>query len=178
MGAESGSLSFMVGCSQAIWPRVFDICKLMGNENGIFHCGERGSGLKVKLLNNYLSSLTALATAETYNIGLRSGLDARRLNEVINASSGMNFNSKVNNPVPGMNPRNAASNGYKGGFSVELCLGVLELGLKAAEDLGAKTVLGSPMLEAFREVAKDKQYQGKDSKVIYKWLGGEDPVLH
>ena len=177
MGAQSGTLSFMIGCNQAVWPRVFELCKLMGKESSIFHCGELGSGLKMKLLNNYLSSLTALATAETYNIGLRGGLDGRRLNEVINASSGMSFNSKVNNPVPGMNPKNAASNGYVGGFSLELCLGVLELGLKAAEDLGAQTVLGKPMLEAFREAARDPRFQGKDSKVLYKWLGGEDPVL-
>lgn len=170
MGAEKGTLSFMVGCSLAVWPRVFEICKMMAKESSIFHCGELGSGLKVKLLNNYLSSLTALATAETYNIGLRGGLDGKKLNDVINASSGMSFNSATNNPVPGMNPNNAASNGYKGGFSVDLCLGVLELGLKAAQDLGAKTVLGPPMLEAFRTLAKDEQYSGKDSKIIYKWL--------
>lgn len=177
MGAESGSLSFMIGCSEHLWPQVFEICKLMGKESSIFRCGERGSGLKMKLLNNYLSSLTALATAETYNIGLRAGLDPRRLNDVIIASLGMSFNSKVNNPVPGMNPANPSSNGYNGGFSLDLCLGVLELGLKAAKDLGAPTILGEPMIEVMRDMAKDKRYQGKDSKMVYKWIGGEDPVF-
>ncbi|KAH7253114.1 hypothetical protein FSOLCH5_013923 [Fusarium solani] len=177
MGAEKGALSFMVGCDDAIWPRVLEICRLMGKDDSIFHCGKLGSGLKTKLLNNYLSSLTALATAETYNIGIRSGLDVKRLDSVINASSGMNFNSKINNPVPGLTPGNAASKGYAGGFSLELCLGVLELGVKAADDLGTKTVLGHPMLDAFSDAAKDVRFQGRDSKVIYKWLGGEDPVL-
>lgn len=177
MGAESGNLSFMVGSPNDLYPRVLEICKLMAKESSIFHCGDLGAGLKTKLLNNYLSSLTALATAETINIGLRSGLDARKLNDVLNASSGMNFNSKVNNPVPGLTPNNAASHGYVGGFSLELCLGVLELGFKAAEDVSAKTVLGGPMLNAFREASKESEYQGKDSKIIYKWLGGEDPVL-
>ena len=177
MGAESGSLSFMVGCMPELYPRVLDICKFMGKESSIFYCGNLGSGLKTKLLNNYLSSLTALATAETINIGIRGGLDARKLNEVLNASSGMNFNSAINNPVPGLTPNSAASKGYVGGFSLELCLGVLELGLKAARDSGARTVLGEPMLEAFRDAATKKEFQGKDSKIIYKWLGGEDPVL-
>jgi 3-hydroxyisobutyrate/3-hydroxypropionate dehydrogenase len=177
MGAESGSLSFMVGCSDKLYPEVFEICKLMGKEDSIFHCGELGSGLKTKLLNNYLSSLTAMATGETMNIGLRMGLDARKLNQVLNASSGMNFNSKINNPVPGLTPNNSASKGYVGGFSLELCLGVLELGYKAAQDMGARTVLGKPMLEAFRDASKDPKFQGKDSKIIYKWLGGEDPVI-
>jgi 3-hydroxyisobutyrate dehydrogenase len=177
MGAENGTLSFMVGAPDELFPDVLNICKLMGAESSIFHCGALGSGLKTKLLNNYLSSLTALATAETFNIGIRSGLDAKKLNKIINASSGMNFNSKVNNPVPGLTPGNAPSKGYVGGFSIELCLGVLELAVQAADDVGATTVLAHPMLNAFREVAKDIKFQGKDSKVIYKWLGGEDPAL-
>ncbi|CRG84134.1 hypothetical protein PISL3812_01461 [Talaromyces islandicus] len=175
MGSESGNLSFMIGSPDELYPRVFEICKLLGKEDNIFHCGGLGSGLKTKLLNNYLSSLTALATAETINIGIKGGLDARLLNKVLNASSGMNFNSITNNPVPGLTPGNAASKGYVGGFSLELCLAVLELGYKNAQDLGAKTVLGTPMLEAFRDAAKDPAFQGKDSKIIYRWLGGIDP---
>ncbi|PCG92836.1 Dehydrogenase, multihelical [Penicillium occitanis (nom. inval.)] len=178
MGAESGSLSFMIGCSPELYPRVLEICKLMGKESNIFHCGKLGSGLQTKFLNNYLSSLTALATAETLNIALRGGLDIQLVNKVLNASSGMSFNSAVNNPVPGLTPGNPASKGYIGGFSMELCLGVLELGYQTAQNLGAKTVLGTPMLEAYRDAAKDPRFQGKDSKIIYKWLGGEDPVLH
>lgn len=175
MGAENGTLSFMIGSPKALYPRVLEICKLLGKESSIFHCGDLGSGLKTKLLNNYLSSLTALATAETINIGIRGGLDAHLLNKVLNASSGMNFNSITNNPVPGLTPGNAASKGYVGGFSLELCLGVLELGYKVAQDLGAKTVLGKPMLDAFRDAAQNSDFQGKDSKIIYKWLGGMDP---
>lgn len=177
MGAEAGTLSFMIGCDDSLYAEVFSICSLMGKESSIFHCGAQGAGLKIKFLNNYLSSLTALATAETMNIGLRAGLDARRLNNVLNASTGMNFNSKANNPVPGLTPGNAASNGYVGGFSLELCLGVLKLGYKLAQNVGARTVLGEPMLQAFSDASKDEQYMGKDSKVIYRWLGGEDPVL-
>lgn len=177
MGAESGNLSFMVGCPDGLYSSVLDVCKLMGKESSIFHCGDLGTGLKTKLLNNYLSSLNTLATAETINIGMRGGLDARKLNNVLNASSGMNFNTAVNNPVPGLTPNNPASKGYIGGFSLELCLGVLELGYRAAQDLGAKTVLGLPMLEAYREASRDPRFQGKDAKIIYKWLDGKDPEL-
>lgn len=170
MGAEKGALSFMVGCSEQLYPLVFDILKLMGKEDGIFHCGEAGTGLKTKLLNNYLSSITTIATAETINIGIRGGLDAEKLNQVLNASSGMSFNSKTNNPVPGLTPGSPASNGYKPGFSIELCLGVLELAVKSAGDLRAKTVLGQPMLDAYRAAAAEESYKGKDAKIIYKWI--------
>lgn len=177
MGAENGTLSFMVGSPDELYPQVLEICKLVAKEDGIFHCGGLGSGLKTKLLNNYLSCLTALATAETFNIGVRAGLNAQSLLKVINASSDMSFNSKVNNPVPGLTPNNAASNGYHGGFSIELCLGVLELGVKAGDDLDAMMPLGKPMLNAYREVAAQEKFKGKDSKVIYKWIGGLDPDL-
>ncbi|KAL5597187.1 hypothetical protein FOBRF1_010980 [Fusarium oxysporum] len=174
MGAEKGALSFMVGSPDHLFLRVLEICKLMGTESSIFHCGALGAGLKTKVLNNYLSSLTTLATAETINIGARSGLDIYKLNEVINASSGMSFNTKVNNPVPGLTPKNAASNGYIGGFSLELCLGVLELGYQEAQAVGARVVLGKQMVDAYRAAAEEPRYQGKDSKIIYKWLQGED----
>lgn len=170
MGADAGTLSFMVGASTTVWPRVLEICKMMGKETSIFHCGEVGAGLKTKILNNYLSAMTALATAETINIGIRGGLDAKKLNEVLAGSSASNFNLTVNNPVPGLTPKNAASNGYRGGFSLELCLGVLELGMKTAEDVGAKTVLGKPMYEAYKATGDDDRFKGKDSKVIYQWL--------
>ena len=170
MGAEAGTLSFMIGCPSRLYPQVLKICKLMGKESSIFRCGELGAGLKTKVLNNYLSALTAFATAETINIGIRGGLDPKKLNEIINASSGQNFNSSVNNPVPGLTPANPASHGYRGGFSIELCLGVLELAVKAAEDLGAKTVLAKPMLEAYTEASRDERFKGKDSKVIYQYL--------
>lgn len=43
--------------------------------------------------------------------------------------------------------------------------------------MGVKTVLGEPMLHAFRDVSRNEQYVGKDSKVMYRWLDGENPVL-
>ncbi|KAA8652811.1 uncharacterized protein ATNIH1004_001718 [Aspergillus tanneri] len=173
MGAEKGVLSFMVGCDAELYPRVFEILRQMGKEDGIFHCGASGTGLKTKLLNNYLSSITTIATAETINIGIRGGLDAKKLNDVLNASSGMNFNSKVNNPVPGLTPGSPASNGYIPGFSIELCLGVLELAVKSANELGAKMVLGPPMLDAYRAAAREERFHGKDAKVIYRWIEGD-----
>jgi hypothetical protein len=58
MGAEKGTLSFMVGCRTPLYERVLSILSHMGPESSIFHCGSSGKGLKTKLLNNYLSSIT------------------------------------------------------------------------------------------------------------------------
>ncbi|KAJ0414315.1 NAD binding domain of 6-phosphogluconate dehydrogenase-domain-containing protein [Aspergillus carlsbadensis] len=173
MGAEKGTLSFMVGCRAPLYERVLSILSHMGPESSIFHCGSSGTGLKTKLLNNYLSSITTLATAETINMGIRAGLDAFKLNAVLNASSGMSFNSKVNNPVPGLTPGSPASNGYKPGFAIEMCLGVLELAVQAGEEVGGKMVLGGPTLEAYRVVAEEERFRGLDAKVVYRWIAEE-----
>ncbi|KAL3488062.1 NAD binding domain of 6-phosphogluconate dehydrogenase-domain-containing protein [Aspergillus germanicus] len=173
MGAEKGTLSFMVGCRAPIYPRILSILSHMGPESSIFHCGRSGTGLKTKLLNNYLSSITTLATAETINMGIRAGLDAFKLNAVLNASSGMSFNSKVNNPVPGLTPGSPASNGYKPGFAIEMCLGVLELAVRAGEEVGGRMVLGGPTLEAYRVVAGEERFRGLDAKVVYRWIAEE-----
>ncbi|KAL5342776.1 NAD binding domain of 6-phosphogluconate dehydrogenase-domain-containing protein [Aspergillus crustosus] len=118
MGAEKGILSFKVGSQDHLYPRILSILLHMGKASSIFHCG---------CSNNYLSSITTIATAETINVGIRAGLDKHGLNEVLNASSGMSFNTKVNNPVPGLTSGTPASNGYKPVFVIEMCLGVLEL---------------------------------------------------
>lgn len=176
MGAEKGILSFMVGSPDHLYPRVLSILLHMGKESSIFHCGPSGTGLKTKLLNNYLSSITTIATAETINMGIRAGLDKHKLNDVLNASSGMSFNTKVNNPVPGLTPGNPASNGYKPGFAIEMCLGVLELAHKAGEELGVRMVLGGPALEAYRATAGLEKYKGLDAKVIYQWIAEDEGV--
>ncbi|CEL01814.1 Putative 3-hydroxyisobutyrate dehydrogenase [Aspergillus calidoustus] len=87
MGSEKGTLSFMVGCRTSLYARTLSILRNMGKESSIFHSGAAGTGLKTKLLNNYLSSITTIATAETINMGIRAGLDPYKFNEVLNASS-------------------------------------------------------------------------------------------
>ena len=116
---------------------------MMGKESSIFRYGGLGAGLKMKVLNNYLSSLTAFAIAERINIAIKNGLDPIKLNEILNVSSGQNFNSSIKNPVPGLTPNNAASHGFRGGFSIELCLGILEIGIKKADDVGRGRCLAS-----------------------------------
>ena len=120
MGAKVGVLSFMVGSPNRLYPQVLKIYKMMGKELSIFRYGDLGACLKTKVLNNYLFSLTAFATAETINIGIKIGLEQIKLNEILNVSSSQNFNSCINKPVPGLTPNNAASHGFRGGFSIEL----------------------------------------------------------
>lgn len=172
MGAQAGTLAFMVGCDSAdtVFPKVKEILTHMGNRDSIFHCGPVSSGTAFKIINNYLSAITSLAASEALNIGVKMGLDPKLLTDVINASGGQCWVTSKSNPVPGVHPNAPASRGYEGGFRIELCKKVLKMGSDLAAMVGARTVLDRPTLAAFEEAAADERYRGKDARVVYKWL--------
>ncbi|KAK3936747.1 hypothetical protein QBC46DRAFT_366678 [Diplogelasinospora grovesii] len=174
MGAQDGTLTFMVGCppasSSTVFPVVRSYLEHMGNKNGIYLCGDVGSGTAFKIINNYLSAITSLAASEALSIGVKAGLDPKLLTEVINASGGQCWVTSKSNPVPGVQENVPSSRGYEGGFRIELCAKVLGMGTKLAEMVGARTILDKPTLEAFGEAMQDERYKGKDARVVYKWL--------
>ena len=174
MGAQAGTLTFMVGSQPTMSSSVFPIVKSylqhMGNQDGIFLCGDVGAGTAFKIINNYLSAITSLAASEALNIGVKAGLDPKLLTDVINASGGQCWVTSKSNPVPGVQENVPSSREYEGGFRIELCAKVLGMGTKLAEDVGARTVLDEPTLKAFGEAIADERYQGKDARVVYKWL--------
>lgn len=174
MGAQAGTLTFMVGCAPEKAAQVFPLVKSyldhMGSPEGVFLCGGVGAGTAFKIINNYLSAITSLAASEALNIGVKAGLDPRLLTEVINASGGQCWVTSKSNPVPGVQEGVPSSRGYEGGFRIELCKKVLGMGKRLAEDVGARTVLADPTLGAFAEAIADERYRGKDARVVYKWL--------
>jgi len=168
-GAQSGTLTFMLGSPKELVPTVTSILEKMGQR--VMWCGPPSSGLSAKLANNYILAAMNVATAEAMNFGLRLGLDAHKLAEVINASTGASWCSRVNNPVPGVSPGAPAEREYDGGFGVRLMKKDLRLALEAAESVDAKVVLGEELAKVYEEVAKDNKLGSKDFSVVYKWLG-------
>src|SRR3569833_307093 len=174
MGAQAGTLTFMVGCASSASSRVFPVVKSylqhMGSPEGIFLCGDVGAGTAFKIINNYLSAITSLAASEARNIGGKAGLDPKLLTEVINASGGQCWVTSKSNPVPGVQANVPSSRDYAGGFRIELCAKVLGMGSRLAEMVGARTILDVPTLAAVGEAMTDERYRGKDARVVYKWL--------
>ncbi|KAH8693221.1 putative 3-hydroxyisobutyrate dehydrogenase [Talaromyces proteolyticus] len=176
MGAQAGTLTFMVGADSAtntdgqVFARVKAALSHMGKPSNVFLCGDVGAGTAFKIINNYLSAITSLAASEALNIGVKMGLDPKLLTDVINTSGGQCWVTSHSNPVPGVHPNAPASRDYEGGFRIELCKKVLAMGSELAEMVGARTILDKPTLDAFEEAANDARYQGKDARVVFKWL--------
>ncbi|CAG9951185.1 unnamed protein product [Clonostachys rosea f. rosea IK726] len=172
-GANAGTLTFMAGGEDAVFDTVRPVLTLMGKPDNIFHCGKAGAGLATKLINNYLSAVNMIGVCEGMNMGRLYGLDALKLAGVINSSTGMSRNSREQNPVKGVSATASSATDFKGGFSTELCNGVLEMSMELAEQLGAKSVLAPVVRQLYGHAVKSEKCSGQDFRSIYR-LFSED----
>jgi 3-hydroxyisobutyrate dehydrogenase len=172
IGATKATLTVMLGCSETDpnFPRLQALLSTIGSS--IFPCGGPSLGLVAKLCNNYCSGLISIANAETFNLGIRAGLNSLVLHNILKTSSAQNKNQELWNPVPGIVPTSPSSQGYKGGFRVELMKKDVELAVELAGKVGAKLALGDKGLEVYEGASKNEKCVGLDSKVVYRHLGG------
>jgi len=82
-------------------------------------------------------------TAEALQLGKANGLDTKVLSEIMLQSSGRNWTLEVYNPCPGVMDNVPSSNGYQGGFLVDLMSKDLGLAQQTALQSGATTPMGS-----------------------------------
>jgi 3-hydroxyisobutyrate dehydrogenase len=129
-GAEAGTLTFMVGASEAAFRSAQPVLSSMGKN--IVHCGPAGSGQAAKLCNNLLLGVSAVAVSESMCLGVKLGLSPQVLAGIINTSSGRCWVSEKYNPYPGVLPDAPASNDFSGGFACELMIKDLTLALELA----------------------------------------------
>jgi 3-hydroxyisobutyrate dehydrogenase-like beta-hydroxyacid dehydrogenase len=85
-GAEAAELVFMVGGAAADVERIRPVLDRLGR--AVFHLGPLASGHIMKCINNTVTAMTLLATAEGLVLGTRSGLDPAAMNAVLNESTG------------------------------------------------------------------------------------------
>ena len=101
----------------------------------VIHVGAVGSGEVVKLCNNLIAGVAAVAVSEAFRIAEGFGVDPKVVTEVISKSSGNTFVMEHMHPVPGMVERAASSNDYKAGFMTDLMCKDLGLAVDAARGL-------------------------------------------
>lgn len=138
-GAKAGTLSFIVGGSAEAFELVKPILEAMGKN--IFHAGASGAGQVAKVCNNMLLAILMAGTTEAIGMGVKNGLDPAVLSDIMSKSSGNNWALQVYNPYPGVMENAPASNGYQGGFMVDLM--AKDLGL--AFDSAVKSRCSIPM---------------------------------
>src|SRR5262245_12793605 len=134
-GAERGTLAVMVSCSDEILERIRPVLEVFGK---IFLVGrEPGQGQTMKLLNNLLSATAMAISSEAVVMGVRAGLDATQIVEVINAGTGRN--SATADKIP----RCVIPRAFNTGFSIALLNKDVKLCLEEADALGLPMVVGN-----------------------------------
>ena len=87
--AEDGTLSVMVGASEAVFSRLQPLISNFATD--ITHCGPAGSGQIVKILNNMVLMETVVALSEALETARRAGLEGKVLFETLAKGSADSF---------------------------------------------------------------------------------------
>jgi 3-hydroxyisobutyrate dehydrogenase len=147
MGAEAGTLTFMVGGDSAAVERAKPILEAMGKT--IVHCGDAGAGQVAKLCNNMMLAATMAVTSEAFVMAEKLGLSAQSLYDVCSKSTAMSWALNSYCPVPGPVPGSPANRDFAPGFTAALMHKDLGLAQQAAKDAGVATPIGAHALALY-----------------------------
>lgn len=167
-GAKAGTLAVMVSCPRPRFEQLEPVFKVFGK---VFYTGEKpGLAQSAKLANNLLAATALVATSEAMAMGVKAGLDARVLIDIINASSGRNSASQDKFP------RTILPGTFDFGFATGLSYKDVRLCVDEAETMGVPMVVGAAVRQM---LAVTKARFGADSdfthvaKLLEEWAGVE-----
>jgi 2-hydroxymethylglutarate dehydrogenase len=127
-GAEAGTLAIMVGGDKQTLEQVRPILEAMGKK--IFPVGDIGCGNIVKLVNNMIAATTNAIDAEGFVMGVKAGVSADVLREVIISSTGNNWH------VESTYPQTILQGNFDPGFRINLSLKDMALALALGKECG------------------------------------------
>ncbi len=149
--ANAGTLTFMVGGSEAAFARALPILSDMGK--AVIHAGDNGAGQAAKICNNMLLGASMIATCEAFVMAEKLGLDLQTFYNISSKASGQNWSMTSYCPVAGVGPQSPADNKFSGGFATALMLKDLKLAMEAAQSVGAVTPMGAQAAKLYAAFA-------------------------
>ena len=165
VGAQESKLTFIVGGAENNVERARPLLEKMGSN--IFHAGSNGAGQVAKVCNNMLLAIHMCGTAEAIALGVKNGLDASVLSEIMRKSSGGNWSLEVYNPYPGVMASAPASRNYEGGFLNKLMAKDLGLAKEASESTNSETPMGDLARKLYQDLI-NQGYEDLDFSSIQK----------
>ena len=129
-GAESGTLTFMVGGPVAVFERVRPYFEPMGKS--LYYCGESGMGLRAKLTQNLILGNLLQAFNEGMVLSTKAGVDPELMLDILNNSAARSGLIAAKAPAV-----------FKRDFSTKFSVKWLAKDIRLAIDLAA--ALGVPL---------------------------------
>ena len=166
-GAESGTLIFIVGGSEAAIEKIKPLFGAMGKK--FFRMGETGKGEAAKLAMNLQIALIYEGFAEALTLATKLGIDAETLMPLIEAS--MVRSGVVEYKAPFVLKRDFSPN-----FPLRLMRKDIRLALEAAKEIRVK-LPGLETVEEIYDLATEEGHQDLDYAatltLLEKWAGIE-----
>ena len=141
IGADAGTLTFMVGGDAAIFARGEPILQAMGRK--IVHAGPSGAGQTAKICNNMILAASMIGLCEGFALAEKLGLPAQTLFDICSTSTSQCWAMTGYCPVPGPVPAAPSNRGYAAGFTATNMLKDLRLAQQAAGASGTATPIGA-----------------------------------
>ncbi len=168
-GAAAGTLTFMVGGSEASFAEAEPILAAMGRT--IVHAGDAGTGQAAKICNNMMLGIQMISVCEAMALAEKLGLEQQKLFDISAKASGQCWSLTTYCPVPGPVPTSPANRDYQPGFTAAMMLKDLKLAQAAAQAVGAATPLGAEAAQLYALFALEGN-EGLDFSAIMKMMRG------
>ena len=160
-GATKGTLAVMVSCRKDTFPVVDPVLKTFGKT---FYVGEKpGLAQIAKLANNLLAAAAIVLSSEALAMGVKAGLDAKTLCDIINAGSGRNSATQDKFPKAVI-PRT-----FDFGFALSLMDKDVQICLREARAAGLELPVGEAVAAVWRE-AQSAAAPGADCTEIVRLI--------
>jgi 3-hydroxyisobutyrate dehydrogenase len=170
IGALNGTLTFMVGGSEAAFAAGKPILEAMGKN--IFHAGGPGAGQAVKICNNMMLAVNMVGVSEGFLLAEKLGLDWNKLFEICSTATSNSWALSNYCPAPGPQPAAPSNRDYAPGFMTQLMVKDVRLSQAAADATGSPTPLAALAL-TFYEKAMEAGDATKDFSVVFRWLANQ-----
>jgi 4-hydroxybutyrate dehydrogenase/sulfolactaldehyde 3-reductase len=139
--AERGESLFMVGASDDVFARIKPMLEAMGTT--IHHCGGVGTGMRTKLVNNYLAIISCQLNAEAIALSQRFGLTLEKTLDVLYGTTATNGQLKI------AWPSKVLKGDVTPGFTIDLAHKDLTLIVEAANAVKVPVPIAAVAREAF-----------------------------
>ena len=159
--AIDGTLLILVGGDKDKFEEIKPILETMGSD--VVYCGKSGSGSKMKIINNYMSIVSNIVTAETLSLVEKSGIDLNLAINLLTTTAAGKGHLNVSYPIK------VLKNDVTPGFKNTLALKDLRLALEQGALDGINLNTGKSALSIYEDADKTK-YKDLDWTSMFNFV--------
>ncbi len=165
-GAEAGTLSILVGGSEADLQRALPVLEVMGNA---FHLGERGAGQVCKLVNQTIVHIFIGAVSEGMMLAASVGIDAAKVREAL-------LGGYCQSRILDIHGDKMARRDFVPGGPLEFSVKDLQGALQQASDANLELPLAESVLDSYRQLVADGQGRLDHSALLLAYEKNNAPI--